>query len=120
MVERMHPQLKAVLTAHADRIHWTIHLPQVLLGIHCSLKREISHTSAELVYGTSLRLPGDLFHSSGTFSSDTVAVHRYVDDLRIFFRRLRPTLPRISHAETVFVHRHLQTCTHVFRSSGHR
>ena len=61
LVERFHRQLKAALKAspHPDR--WTDMLPLVLLGIRTSLKEDINGTAAELVYGTSLRLPREFF-----------------------------------------------------------
>ena len=56
LVERMHRQLKAALTARAADLGWLDDLPLVLLGLWSSW-REASDTSpAELVYGTSLRL----------------------------------------------------------------
>nr|CAH8876148.1 unnamed protein product [Trichobilharzia regenti] len=60
MVERLHRQLKAGLSA-ANNTHWTESLPLVLLGIRNALKTDAGCTSAELVYGTTLRLPGELF-----------------------------------------------------------
>ena len=61
-IERLHRQLKAALKCHPNPTHWADSLPLVLLGIRTSLKEDIHCTSAELVYGTSLCLPGDFFH----------------------------------------------------------
>ena len=61
LVERLHRQLKAALMAHSPQSHWIDTLPLVLLGIHSALKEDIACTSAELVYGTTLRLPGEFF-----------------------------------------------------------
>lgn len=36
-------------------------LPLVLLGIRTALKEDIASTAAEMVYGTTLRLPGEFF-----------------------------------------------------------
>ncbi|CAH8820987.1 unnamed protein product [Trichobilharzia szidati] len=57
MVERLHRQLKAGLSA-ANNTHWTESLPLVLLGIRNALKTDAGCTTSELVYGTTLRLPG--------------------------------------------------------------
>ncbi len=59
MVERFHRQLKAALKAQPYPDRWMEALPTVLLGIRTAVKRDISCTSAELVYGTTLRLPGE-------------------------------------------------------------
>lgn len=40
---------------------WTESLPVVLLGIHTALKDDIHCSAAELVYGTTVRLPGEFF-----------------------------------------------------------
>ncbi len=54
MVERFHRQLKASLKAQLNPPAWINALPFVLLGIRTALKEDIA---AELVYGTTLRLP---------------------------------------------------------------
>ena len=59
MVERFHHQLKAALKAQPNPHSWMDALPLVLLGIRTSLKEDISTTAAEMVYGTTLRLPGE-------------------------------------------------------------
>uniref|UniRef100_A0A5S6QL35 Integrase catalytic domain-containing protein n=1 Tax=Trichuris muris TaxID=70415 RepID=A0A5S6QL35_TRIMR len=48
-----HPQTNAK--------RWTDSLPLVLLGIRSAVRQDIQHSSAELVYGCALRLPGALF-----------------------------------------------------------
>ncbi|KRY81401.1 hypothetical protein T4B_5682, partial [Trichinella pseudospiralis] len=59
MVERFHRHLKTALAAHANHSHrWIDALPLVLLGIRSSVKEDIRHAPAELVYGSPLRLPG--------------------------------------------------------------
>ncbi len=58
LVERFHRQLKASLAATIrDRGDWTTTLPLALLGIRTSLKEDLGHSSAELLYGATLRLP---------------------------------------------------------------
>ena len=69
MVERFHRQLKAALKAQPHPQHWTTSLPMVLLGVRTALKVDLGCTAAELVYGTSLRLPGDFFPTSASLST---------------------------------------------------
>lgn len=111
MVERFHRQLNASLTARGDSKHWTTFLPYVLLRIRSTFKPDLKGTPAELVYGTTLRLPGDFLaaplHPAPSPSD-------YVHDLREFFRHIRPTSPRASSTRPIFVSRDLTTCTHVF------
>ncbi|GFU71042.1 transposon Tf2-6 polyprotein [Trichonephila clavipes] len=50
LVERLHRHLK-----------WSKITPIVLLGMRSAVEKYINATCAELVYGTTLRLPSDLF-----------------------------------------------------------
>ena len=64
MVERFHRQLKAALKGQPQTDSWIDTLPFVLLGILTTLKEDTSSTAAEMVYGTTLRLPGEFFTPS--------------------------------------------------------
>ena len=64
MVERFHRQLKAALKAQPEPERWRELLPLVLLGIRASVKEDLGCTASELVYGTTLRLPGQLLAPS--------------------------------------------------------
>ena len=60
MVERFHRQLKAAIMAHESPNPWTITLPSVLLGVRSALKELLGRSAAEMIYDTTLRLPGEL------------------------------------------------------------
>lgn len=64
LVERFHRLLKSALKPQQYPEYWTDALPLVLLGIHATIKEDISCTTAELLYGTTLRLPGEFFPPS--------------------------------------------------------
>ena len=66
IVEGFHRQLKASLKCYSQPDHWADFLPLVLFGIRSSLKDDLGCSSAEMVYGTTLRLPGMFFASSET------------------------------------------------------
>jgi transposase InsO family protein len=59
LVERFHRQLKSALKAQQQSANWTDALPLVLLGCRTAIKEDLSCTAAELLYGTTLRLPGE-------------------------------------------------------------
>ena len=61
LVERFHRHLKAALRARLSSPNWTAELPWVLLGIRTAPKDDLGCSSAELVYGTPLTVPGDFF-----------------------------------------------------------
>ncbi|GFU88350.1 transposon Tf2-6 polyprotein [Trichonephila clavipes] len=60
LVERLHRHLKSTIKAH-ENSKWSEIIPIVLLGMRSTVKKDINATCAELVYGTTLRLPSDIF-----------------------------------------------------------
>ena len=59
MVERFHRQLKAAIMAHESQNPWATTLPAVLLVARSAVKKLLGRSAAEIVYGTTLRLPGE-------------------------------------------------------------
>ena len=86
MVERFHRQLKTALRAQSNNTSWADLLPLVLLCISTALKEDLKCTTAELVYGTILRLPAEFFDSSS--SSDELDPGNYVTQLKNTMQRL--------------------------------
>ena len=111
LVERFHRQLKAALKAIPDPTHWVKALPLILLGIRTTIKQDIQCTSAELVYGTTLRLPGEFFHPSNKQQLDPVS---YVDNLKYIMQHLQPPAVRSHQQKSTYVSSDLDSCTHVF------
>nr|VZI28875.1 unnamed protein product [Spirometra erinaceieuropaei] len=111
MVERFHRQLKASLRAADDPENWTDHLPLVLLGIRSSLKSDLDCSAAELVFGATVRLPGQMISPTSRVAVEdpTNLLHR----LRQFLRTLSPVPPRPSVSES-YLEKDLATCSHVY------
>jgi cleavage and polyadenylation specificity factor subunit 1 len=112
MVERFHRQLKAALKAHPGTDRWTDTLPLALLGIRTSLKEDIGCTAAELVYGTSLRLPGGFFMPQ--VESDNTDLNTYVTRLKSMMQTVRAAPPRHPPSLRTHVHDDLSTASYVF------
>ena len=112
MVERLHRQLKAALKGHPAQSNWTEALSLVLLGIRTSLKEDIGCTAAELVYGTTLRLPGAFFTQHALTSSPDPA--SYVADLQRRMQAVKATPPRPNVRAARELTNLLQNATHVF------
>ena len=110
LVERFHRQLKAALMCHAD-CNWVDNLPLVLLGIRSSFKEDLQASSAELVYGEPLRLPGEFFHEA---SPDSTDITELTTRLRHFAAKLRPSPAARHNQNKVFVHKDLASSTHIF------
>ena len=77
MIERCHCQLKASLKAYLASSTWTDILPLILLSFHATVKEDLHCTPAQLVYSTTLRLPGQFFTPSSLADLDpTLYAHR--------------------------------------------
>ncbi|BHF77503.1 hypothetical protein SprV_0602061000 [Sparganum proliferum] len=111
LVGRFHRQLKTSLMAQPDPSRWSDHLPLVLLSLRSTLKADIGCTAADLVYGTSLRLPGELVSPSNMLTFFEPC--SYVEQLRSVMRNLRATPPRASPASSFFPP-DLDTCNFVW------
>lgn len=110
LIERQHRTLKAAIKCHSDE-SWLEALPAVLLGMRSSFKEGVQATSAELVYGTTLRLPGEFIESSPITA---VPTPEYVDKLRLIMHAIKPVPTVNSTNRNVFVHPALNKCSHVF------
>lgn len=110
MIERFHRQLKAAITCHGN-IKWTETLPLVLLGIRSALKEDIGVSSAELVYGEPLRLPGELFHPSANESTD---ITDFAARLSALTQTIRPQPASRHRSKQVFIFKELATTSHVY------
>lgn len=59
LVERFHRSLKAALMARCtSSAYWSQELPWVLLGLRTAVRDDIGVSPAELLYGTTLSIPG--------------------------------------------------------------
>lgn len=111
LVERFHRQLKAAITCHADA-NWMESLPLVLLGIRSAFKEDLQASSAELVYGEPLRLPGEFF--GHTITSYTTDITDFSARMKSFAENIRPVPPQHHSKHRIFVFKDLATCSHVF------
>ncbi|CAH8500953.1 unnamed protein product [Schistosoma haematobium] len=110
MIERFHRQLKASLTAAREDYKWDIKLPLILLGIRSTIKQDLGCCAAELVYGTTLRLPGEFFDRATDIPTD---ITNYVQQLKQQMESIRSVKPRTQKVKS-FVPNELDKCSHVF------
>ena len=113
LVERFHRQLKSALKCLTDTTHWTKALPLILLGIRTTLKQDLKCTPAELVYGTTLRLPSEFF-SSDPFNNDTPDPSSYATQLKYLMQQVHPTSVRQQQQRKTHISTDLSTCPFVF------
>eukprot|EP00794_Sanderia_malayensis_P005072 gene5072-biopygen4130 len=120
MVERFHRQLKASVKAQPDPSMWSEILPVILLSIRSTFKPHLDATPAQLVYGTTLRLPGQFFTPtpsriwilpyirndySSPWKNSVLFLFARKPLLHIFLKILLPALMFLS-AMTLFVNRY--------------
>lgn len=89
---------------------WTEILPTVLLGLRSVIRSDTNHSVAQMVYGTNIRLPGEFFDKpTVSIDSDT-----FVTQLQNYMEQLKPMPTKQATQKTIFVHKDLKSCSHVF------
>ena len=112
LVERFHRHLKSALRARLTGPSWTRELPWVLLGIRTAPKEDLGCSSAEMVYGAPLTVPGD-FIPSHDIPDNNLKLQRLQDRVRSLVPvptsqhgAVHASLPRnLQQAKFVFIRR---------------
>jgi len=112
LVERLHRTMKAAIMALVTKSHdWTNVLPTVLFGIRTALREDINCTAAEMLYGSTLRLPGDFFIPT---TKKPIKEIEFVQDLKKTMYNLSPATVNHHVKNPVYIHKDLANCSHVF------
>jgi cleavage and polyadenylation specificity factor subunit 1 len=109
MIERLHRQMKGALKARMADSDWMDHLPIVMLGIRAAWREGLDASPAELLYGTALRLPGELAGETSDFTPTTA----FVRNLRTTMAALRPFVPVLPDRPS-FTPKDMLTTSHVY------
>ena len=117
LVERFHRQLKAALRARLTDCNWVDELPWVLLGIRTCPKEDLNCSSAELVYGTPITVPGEFVAPVVTQHG----THMIMPHMRNVATERRPT-PTTNHGNVrYYVPHNILSSPFVFiRRDSHR
>ena len=117
MVERPHRQLKSALKSMENPQDWKDNLSVVLLGMRSALKEDLGCSSAELCFGTVLRVPGEYYRplQPETWTDRT----DFAEKLVSYMSDLVPIHPRMPSNRPIYIHKDLTHCTHVFVRSDH-
>ena len=109
IVERFHRTLKAAIMCR-DSDTWVDQLPTVLLGLRAAYREDMKNSSAELVFGQTLKLPGEFFEETSVHNQQT----EFAQQMHRIFDNLRP-IPASDHStRKPFIMKELQNCTHVY------
>ena len=119
LVERFHRQLKAAIKARTTNSNWYTEIPIVLLGIRTSWRVDPGCSPAELVYGSTLRIPGEFIQSPDPRAN--VPDSTYVKHLQDTMRSLRSQAPSFHGQPSTYVPSDLSSTGYVYvRVDSHR
>ena len=93
--------------------HWVENLPLVLLGLRCALKSDSTVSPAQMVYGTQLRLPADLFTLPSS-TADALSPVVFIAQFQQAMRDLCPIPTRAPSERPVYIPADLGTASQVF------
>ena len=115
LVERLHRVLKSSLVATDNSRNWVQALPMIMLSIRTMHKFDLGCSPAELVYGTTLTIPGELL-STSTFSDNAKPNAAYVQLLRDVMQAIQfsPAAHHTPANRSIFVPNDLFKVSHVF------
>jgi len=109
ILERWHRTLKAAIMCHQSD-DWVESLPTVLLGLRSCFKEDLNASPAELLFGTTLRIPGEFFIEEDFPVDPEIFLEKH----RIHMRNIRSSPTSHHNKKTPFVHKNLFDCTHVW------
>ena len=99
--------------ACAPAAEWMSTLPLVLLGLRSSVREDSGTSPAELIFGTVLRLPGQMLPEVSPDSAPPTA--DFVRDLEEKMKRCFPSMPVLYHgSRPSHLPASLQSSTHVY------
>ncbi|XP_041565338.1 uncharacterized protein LOC121467597 [Drosophila elegans] len=109
MVERWHRSFKAAMMCHSGT-PWPELLLIVLLGLRTCLKEDLKSSAAEMLYGTTIRMPNEFFEDLDV----NVDPATFIGDFRDLMRKIRST-PSAHHSkQKMFRLKEIDKCSHVF------
>lgn len=108
MIERWHRTLKAAIMYRQDQ-QWTKALPWVLLGLRTTLREDLQTSSAELVYGKSLRCLHEFLTPSKIHQQTEFAAR-----FKQHFEEIRPVPALRRTGQGTFIFKELASCEFVF------
>ena len=117
LCERFHRSMKAALRASLKDGDWVDRLPWVMLGLRCAPKEDLRSSSAELVYGQALRVPGNFIPDASVPWSAAKQRSSLLETAKVF-----APVPTSQHGTPTFrMPPDLRTVDYVFiRHDAHR
>ncbi|XP_035224717.1 uncharacterized protein LOC118197332 [Stegodyphus dumicola] len=104
-IECLHHTLKTAIRCH-NSLHWTETLPTVLMGLRAALHEDCKYTIAEMVYGKTIKLPGEFFEESHMPMSND----NFVSNLRNQMALLKPYQSKSKCKQKICTHARMCFC----------
>ncbi|XP_035220306.1 uncharacterized protein LOC118193340 [Stegodyphus dumicola] len=104
-IERLHCTLKTAIRCH-NSLHWTETLPTVLIGLRAALHEECKYTIAEMVYGKTIKLPGEFIEESNM----PISNDNFVSNLRNQMALLKPYQSKFKCKQKICTHARMCSC----------
>ncbi|XP_063871054.1 uncharacterized protein LOC135106212 [Scylla paramamosain] len=98
-VERFHRQLKSSQAASTQRENWSLSILLIVLVIKIALKTYLYNSIAEIVYGTTLRLPGG--NLATIHDPKPCNIQDFSTRLKSSMKSFQPVQPRASPTKTL-------------------
>ncbi|KAL7297126.1 hypothetical protein TKK_0009546 [Trichogramma kaykai] len=86
LLERWQRDFKSALMCFESDEGWTKILPQVMLGLRTRVRSDINSSPAEMVFGSTLRLPGEFFSDH----DQEPDLHYFTSKFGSFMKAVRP------------------------------
>lgn len=109
LIERWHRTLKSAIKC-TNNPNWVQTLPTVLLGLRSIFKEDLQASVSEMVYGATLRLPGEFFDEKVRVNMHS----NFANELRQQIENIKPVQPLHHTDKTPFVFKELKSCSNVF------
>uniref|UniRef100_A0ABD2WUU2 Uncharacterized protein n=1 Tax=Trichogramma kaykai TaxID=54128 RepID=A0ABD2WUU2_9HYME len=110
LLERWNRDFKRALMCFESDEGWTKILPLVMLGLRTRVRSDINSSPAEMVFGSTLRLPGEFFSDH----DQEPDLHYFTSEFRSFMKAVRPVPVDPHDKSKPFVHKNLEFCSRVF------
>lgn len=110
IIERFHRRLKEGIKARSPA-QWMEVLPSILLGIRTAIREDAGCSPSEMLYGTSLRLPGDLLCPD--FSNPPSTPSSFASALGETMSNMKPISGNHKKSDSK-IQKSLNNATHVF------
>ena len=105
MIERWHRALKSSIMCRQNK-SWSEELPLILLAHRNAINEDVGESPAQLVYGTSLSLPGQFFEKKDSIEFQS----EFVKQLEECMRELQPTSSSHHGTASSFIPKFIIAC----------